>query len=135
MSPIVPKCLALILSDAVRRDRRTGDRSVVRAFDAFEVRSFPARTGPFCVWIQLTDGVGTTKILLLVEFIPPDSIEAELVTPIEFTLDFADPTAVREHAANVPGGIELEKVGRYRLRLEARGVTIAQRYFVALQSS
>jgi len=135
MTPIAPKCLALILCDAVRRDRRTGDLTIVRAFDAFDVPSFPARTGPFCVWIQLTDGAGRTRMRLLVEYIPPDRLEAELITMIEFTVEFADPTTMLGHAANVPGGIELGDVGRYRLRLEADGVTILQRYFIVRQGS
>ena len=37
--------------------------------------------------------------------------------------------------ANLEDGTELEKVGRYRLRLEADGVTIIQRYFVARRAS
>ena len=135
MSPVVPKCLALILCDAVRRDRPGGEPTIVRAFDAFEVPAFPARTGRFSVWMQLTDGNGTTAMMLVVEYVPPDRVEAELVAPIEFTLDFVNPNAVIEHDARLEDGIELEKVGRYRLRLEADGITIIQRYFVARQVS
>ncbi|HEX5009328.1 MAG TPA: hypothetical protein VFY71_02920 [Planctomycetota bacterium] len=125
----------MILCDAVRRDRRTGDPTVVRAFTAFDVPSFPATTGPFCVWIQLTDGAGRTTMRLFVEHVPPDTIDVELVTLIEFTLDFADPNAVLDYDAKLLAGIALEKVGRYRLRLEADGITISQRYFAARQGS
>jgi Family of unknown function (DUF6941) len=131
MSPVVPKCLALILCDAVRRVRPGGDPTIVRAFDAFDVPAFPAKTGRFSVWIQLTDGNGVSAMRLIIEHIPPDSVEAELVVPIEFSVDFANPNVVVDHEAVLHDGIELEKVGRYRLRVEADGVTILQRYFVA----
>ena len=135
MSPVVPKCLALILCNAVTRDGPAGDPSILRAFDAFDASVFPAKTGRFSVWIQLTEGNGRTTMRLIVEHVPPDRVEAELVAPIEFRLDFADPNVVLDHEAVFQDGLELEKVGRYRLRIEADGVTIIQRYFVARHAS
>jgi len=67
--------------------------------------------------------------------VPPDRVEAELVAPVEFSVNFANPNVVVDHVAVLQDGIELEKVGRYRLRLEADGATILQRYFVARHAS
>ena len=135
MAAVVPTCLALILCESVRRSASTGEPSIVRAFETFPVRGFPAKTQPFSVWMQLTDGNGRSTMSLIVEHVPPDSVEAEEVALIRFTQTFRDPNLVLEHEAILEDGIELEKVGRYRLRLEADGVTIMQRYFVARHAS
>ena len=131
MAPVVPKCLSLVLCESVTRSASTGEPTVVRAFETFPVPGFPAKTQRFSVWMQLTDGNGKATMSLIVEHIPRDRVEPEEVTVVKFTRTFHDPTVVLEHEAVLEDGIELEQVGRYRLRLEADGVTIMQRYFVA----
>jgi hypothetical protein len=131
MSPVVPKCLALILCESVTYSASTGEPSVVRAFETFPVARFPARTQRFSVWMQLTDGNGSVTLSLIIEHIPPDRVEPDVLALVKFTRTFHNPNAVLEHEAVLQDGIELEEVGRYRLRLEADGVTIMQRYFVA----
>lgn len=128
---MVPTCLAFILCDAVRRAGRAGDPSVVRAFRSFDIPFFPATTQPFAVWIQLSDGNGPTVMKLVIEYVPPGSLEAEEVLVIEFTKWFHDPNEIVEHDANFNTGIVLERSGRYRLRLTADGIDVAHRYFVA----
>ena len=132
---MVPKCLTVVLCDSVRRPEYRGDPTVVRSFEAFEVASFPAITRPFSVWLEITDGNGQTGMELLVEYIPPDTIEPERIVLVPFTLDFRNPNDVVRYEAHFANGIELERMGRYRLRLMADGATIAQRYFVALRTA
>ena len=131
MTPVLPKCLALVLCDAVRRKGKAGDPSVVRAFQEFDVASFPATTQPFSVWLQVTDGNGHTAMELRVEYVPPGKVEAHVVLAVAFGLHFRDPNEVVEHEAIFDGGIVLEESGRYRLRLTADGTSIAHRYFTA----
>ncbi len=118
-----------MLCDAVKRAARTDDPSVARAFTVFEVTSLPIATRPFSVWMQLTDGNGWTSTVLAIEHLPTRRLDPEVVVRVGFRLDFQDPNLVLEHVVTFDNGIELAKVGRYRARLAADGVTIAQRSF------
>jgi hypothetical protein len=111
MSPVVPKCLALILCESVTHSTRTGEPSVVRAFETFPVAGFPAKTQRFTVWMQLTDGNGEVTLWIIVEHIRPDRVEPEEVTRFKITRTFHNPNAVLEHEAVLQDGIELEQVG------------------------
>ncbi|HEX5008804.1 MAG TPA: hypothetical protein VFY71_00280 [Planctomycetota bacterium] len=118
-----------MLCDAVKRAARTDDPSVSRAFTVFEVTSLPMATRPFSIWIQLTDGNGWLSMVLVIEHLPSRRLDPEVVVRVEFGLEFQDPNLVLEHVVAFDNGIELAKVGRYRARLAADGVTIAQRSF------
>lgn len=134
MGRVIPTCLALVLCDSVRRPSRTGEPSILHAFEFFEARSFPAVTQPFSVWMQLRDGNGPAAMRLLVEHVPSGELRPVVIVPILFTLHFLDPNAVLDHEAVFENGIHLEREGRYRLRLTANGTTIMQRYFIALRT-
>jgi hypothetical protein len=135
MAAVVPRCLALVICDLVGRGGRAAEPFLVRGLQTFHVQSFPSKTEPFSVWVQVTDGSGRASMNLLVEYLPAETLEPDVVVRIDFSLNFQSPNDVLDHLAAFANGIELKQSGRYRVRLIANGTTISQRYFAALRTS
>jgi hypothetical protein len=66
MPRVVPRCVTLVLCNHIERDRLTGVPTLVGALDLFLLDSFPGTTGPFSVWIQITNGNGTGRMELII---------------------------------------------------------------------
>src|SRR3954463_3496158 len=56
-----PYCLAMVLCDNVHRDATTGKCTLLGTFSVFHPQKFPAKVR-FCVYAELTDGLGETQI-------------------------------------------------------------------------
>ena len=93
--------------------------------------AFPATTRPFSVWVQLTDGNGVVRMKLVFEHVLPERPAFEVLLTVPFPVRFDNPNVVHEHEAVFEQGIDLPCEGLYRVRLEAGGTTVMQRYFVA----
>ena len=52
-----PKCKAILLCERTIIEAGTGNVSLIGLFDAFVVRKIPGVTGPFTVYLHLTDGI------------------------------------------------------------------------------
>lgn len=132
MAAVVPTCLALVLCDAVTLDPVRRRSTIVGAFQLIVIDSLPATTQPFSVWMQLSGGHGALPMALIVERIASDTLEAERILQVRFTLDFKDPNVVLEHQSVFMDGIRLDAEGHYGLRLTAAGSTIMRRSFAVL---
>ena len=131
MAGVRPTCLAMVLCDSVESGSETRGTAILGVFHEFnDVDKFPGTTEPFTVWLQVSNGNGPAAMELVVERVPADEPEPDLVVSVRFSLTFTSPNDVLEYRANFPDGINLEEAGRYRLRLAADGATILQRYFV-----
>jgi hypothetical protein len=131
MMTITPTCLAMVLCDSVEPASESQGPSIMGVFNEFEIDRFPGTTEPFTVWLQVTNGNGPVAMELIVERIPAEVPEPDLVTVVGFSMTFEGPNDVLEYRSNFADGINLEEAGLYRLRLTADGSTILQRYFVA----
>ena len=131
---VLPTCLALVLCRRVRR-LASGEPVIEEAFEFFEAESLPSDTRPFVVWMQFRDGNGATHMALVAEYLPPNELEPELLVSARFSLHFANPHQVLEHEAAFETGLAVDWEGRYRLRVTADGISIAQRDFTVFGSS
>ena len=53
-----PKCKAILLCERVIIEAGTGQISLIGLFDELEIDAVPGYTGPFTVFLVLTDGIG-----------------------------------------------------------------------------
>ncbi len=132
MAAVVPTCLALVLCESVVRERKSGRATIRGVLGHVVVPSLPATTHAFSVWLQVTDGNGYVEMELVLERVPADSPEIEVILQVRFSLQYDNPNVVREHQALFADGIDLEVEGYSRLRLAAAGTTIMQRYFAVV---
>ena len=51
-------CKALLLCQKTIIEAVTGNVSIIGTFSRFHLPSIPGQTGPFTVFMQLTDGIG-----------------------------------------------------------------------------
>jgi hypothetical protein len=129
LGKVISTCLALVLCDSVKRPTRTGEPSVLRAFEFFEATGLPGPSPPFTVWMQFRNGNGRAAMRLVVEFVPPGDLDVIEIITVRFSVVFQDPNAVVEHEAVFDNGLVFEHEGRYRVRVVANGVQILRRHF------
>ena len=134
MGRVIPTCIALVLCEAVSRPAPTGEASVLRAFDYFEVVSSPRLVKPFTVWMQLRNGNGAADMRLVMDYIPPADLDPVEVIAVQFSLQFRNPHQVVEHEAIFENGLLFEVEGRYRLTLLANGACLMQRDFTVVRT-
>jgi hypothetical protein len=113
VSPVLPKCIALILCDDVRWDASRTRVDLLGGFYRVEARRFPTVISPFKVWIELTDGHGLTPMTLRIARLTVEDVDGRLVAEAPFTASFANPRGVIHHLVNFHG-IELDAAGEYR---------------------
>jgi hypothetical protein len=69
-----PKCKAILLCDAVIVDAVTGKPTIVGIFNGFNVPGFPGLTSPCYAFLQLTDGIGTYRIIVEIRDLRDDLV-------------------------------------------------------------
>jgi hypothetical protein len=132
MPPVRPTCLALVLCDAVERDA-SGRATLSGVFQDVTVERFPAIWGPFCVWLQVTNGHGMLSMRLRLEHVPSDRIEIEPVAEARFSFRFDDPRRILEYDSRFHN-IVLYLDGEYRMTLLEDGIAIMRRSLVVSRS-
>ncbi len=112
-----PYCLAMVLCDAVHRDRGTGKFTILGTFNRVNGREFPCRTA-FCIYFALTDGVGRVPLRLRIvessgDITATDTFDKTIPLP---DLEFLDPLATVEGFFFL-AKLELPKPGVYHCEL------------------
>jgi hypothetical protein len=127
---VLPQCLALILCNDVSWDRSKAKANLLGTFHWVAADRFPVPMPAFKVWIELTNGNGTTPMSLRVTYLTPHAVEGDEVVSIPFTATFHDPRAALKHVLTIDG-LHLRAAGDYLFSVLARGRPLIERYFTA----
>lgn len=80
-----PKCKAFLLCQGTIIENGSGNVTIINAFSAFVVQKIPGQTGPFLIFIQLTDGIGEYDAEVEIVDLQDDRIIARAVSPAKLT--------------------------------------------------
>lgn len=121
----LPQCKACLLCDDVMIDALTSKPSLMGLFNACPVPSFPGRTRPFAVFLQLIDAVGRFDIRLsIADLSTGDELGEVTSPPVEITERLL-PTNV---VIRIPP-VTVEHDGAYDLVVLADGEEIDRQQF------
>lgn len=79
-----PRCKAILLCNDTIIEAGTGNVSLIGTFDGFVQRAFPSHTKPFTVFVQLTDGIGRYEVVIEVQDLRDNIVNARANAGLEF---------------------------------------------------
>lgn len=119
-----PICLALVLCDAIYRDRASGKHTILGTFSAINAKGFPAIHEQTAVYAALTDGYGSVNIEL--RLIDPEDDDRVLLSS-KGEVDFESPRNVLDLEFRF-ARIEFPHAGEYRFQLWAENELLMERW-------
>lgn len=121
----LPHCRALLICEKVTESQLTEKITLHNLIEKFSLRSFPGRSTPFVIFIQLYDGIGRYKLTIEVHDLSDDSMVARTTYG---NLEF--PERLTRMVVTIPiDFVQLPRPGRYELVALANGQEIGRQYF------
>ena len=121
----LPHCKALLLCEKVTESQLTEKITLHNLIETFGLRSFPGRSTPFVIFIELYDGIGRYKLTIEVHDLSDDSMVAHTTYG---NLEF--PERLTRIVVTIPiDFVQLPRPGRYELVALANGQEIGRQYF------
>lgn len=117
-----PYALSLIICDRVFTDSNTGKQAIVGCFGSIAAWRFPAVHPLMTVFAEMTDGLGSTELVLRVVAVD----HPETVFERRDTIEFPSRLAVAGMRCVIQG-IVFPRQGEYRVQLFANGEFLLER--------
>ena len=112
-----PDVLSLIVCDQIITDRVTGKQSLIGMFSKVHARGFPATHPQLCVYVALTEGYGSTDIMIRI--VDANDARPPIVEG-KGQVQFKNPRAIANLALQFHG-LVFPQPGEYRVQLHAAG--------------
>jgi len=121
-----PKCKAFLLCQGTIIEKESGNVSIINTFNAFKVAPIPGCTGPFYIFVQLTDGIGRYDSEIEIVDLADDRIIARATAPAK--LEFPQKLMRMNVVIPVPP-LPVRRAGSYEIRVLANKQVIEQQKF------
>jgi hypothetical protein len=121
-----PKCKAFLLCQGTIIEQGSGNVTIINTFNAFGVPQFPGQTGPFVIFIQLTDGVGEYDAEIEIVDLKDDRTIARAVAPAK--MKFPNKLARMNVLIPIPA-LPIPHGGSYEIRVLANKQLIERQRF------
>ncbi|HEV3341911.1 MAG TPA: hypothetical protein VG125_16205 [Pirellulales bacterium] len=123
----LPHCKALLLCEKVTESQLTDKITLHNLIETFNLRSFPGRSTPFTIFLQVYDGIGRYPITVEVNDLTGGLTIAEIDLD---DFDFPERLVMIQMTAPIDS-VPLPHPGRYELVIVLDGQPLARQYFVA----
>ena len=125
-----PKCKAFLLCQGTIIEQNTQNVTIINTFSAFGVQKFPGQTGPFLIFIQLTNGIGEYDAEVEIVDLQDDRTIARAVGPAKLKF----PSKLSRMNVMIPmPPLPMLHSGSYEIRVLANGQLIEQQVFDATE--
>lgn len=123
----LPQCKAFLICKKVGVDDATGEFSLSKIINTLESPAFPAEAGPFAIFLQLYDGIGTYDLSVeLRDLVDDISVAVASLTK----LDFPEPLVKMELALPITS-LRLPHPGPYEIAVLFDGREVATQFIDA----
>lgn len=123
----LPHCKAFLICRKVGVDDATGEFSLSKIINTLEFPTFPAEAGPFAIFLQLYDGIGSYDLSVELRDLADDiSVAVASLTK----LDFPEQLVKMELALPITS-LRLPHAGRYEIAVLFDGREVAPQFIDA----